>query len=146
MRSRVKVDTGRGRVLYFIILNAFANQLDQQMRKTVDAEYATDENKTIPNGSGLNIIRQILKSSLPDSEKEYERVARECSSVTLAGTETTGSYLSFTTFLLLEHKAQLRRLRTELENCENRLGRKPSYQDLKELPYLVSNKLNFIYA
>ena len=107
------------------------------MRHAVDAEYATDSSKNKEDNAKVNLIRQILNSSLPAPEKAYERVANECSSVTLAGTETTGGLLTVTTFLLLAHPTKLTRLRKELGDAEQRLSRQPTYQELRELPYLV---------
>jgi len=115
-----------------------ANQREQQVRQAVDSEYATDRNKNEKDDTKDNIVWTIINSSLPAPEKEYERVARECSSVTLAGTETAGSSLAVTTFLLLSHPSKLNRLRKELEHAELLLGRKPTYKELRELPYLVS--------
>jgi cytochrome P450 len=107
------------------------------MRKAVDAEYGTESGKNQGNEPEINLVWQILSSSLPAPEKVYERVARECSSVTLAGTETTGGALSFIAFLLLDHPTKLARLKKEIGDAEQQLGRQLTYQELKELPYLV---------
>ncbi|KAK3319790.1 cytochrome P450 CYP682H1 [Cercophora scortea] len=84
-----------------------------------------------------NIIQQILTSNLPPEEKAPWRVARECNSVTLAGTETTGSSLTVITFFLLSQPQKAARLREEIRRQQETLGRPPRYQELKELPYLT---------
>ncbi|KAK0713145.1 cytochrome P450 [Lasiosphaeria miniovina] len=87
-----------------------------------------------------NVIRQILHSSLPAVEKMPWRIERESSSVTLAGTETTGSILAFVAFwLLCDGRARAARLAAELDAAAVRTGgeRLPTLAELKELPYLT---------
>ena len=84
------------------------------------------------------MILHILDSPLPPSEKQYERVARECSSVTSAGTETVGSTITAIVVLLLKNPAKLAALSSELSEAQDRLGGRLDYHKLKDLPYLVS--------
>ncbi|KAK3942087.1 cytochrome P450 [Diplogelasinospora grovesii] len=127
----------------------------KQLAVVVNTELAAAKSKSSPRGGGrrsggegqgeeeeaqVNIIRQILNSSLPPEEKTPYRVAAECSSVTLAGTETTGSILAFTTFQLLscDHPPKLPALQEELAQAQQKNGGKRlTYQELKELPYLT---------
>lgn len=85
----------------------------------------------------VSIIRQILGSELPQDEKTPRRIALECSSVTLAGTETSGSLLCAITYYLLNNPDKLSRLQDELEETETRIGRPHKYRELRDLPYLV---------
>ncbi|KAK0725291.1 cytochrome P450 CYP682H1 [Lasiosphaeris hirsuta] len=84
-----------------------------------------------------NVIRQILNSDLPAEDKSPWRVKEEASSVTLAGTETTGSILAVIVFCLLSEPEKAARLREEIGQAYSRYGRSPVYQELKELSYLT---------
>jgi cytochrome P450 len=106
----------------------------EKLSRVVAAELASGSK---PSEKG-NMVRQILNSSLPDEDKSFWRLSRECASVTLAGTETTGSFLSITTFYLLSQPEILERLRKEIGEAEVRAGGKTlTLQELRELPYLV---------
>lgn len=83
------------------------------------------------------MVRGILNSSLPEHEKSFTRLSEECSSVTLAGTETTGAFLSATAFYLLSQPETLGKLQKELGDAEETAGRALNFQELKDLPYLV---------
>jgi len=84
-----------------------------------------------------DLVRQILNSSLPPEEKTVWRVTRESSGVTLAGTETTGSVLTVMVYHLLAQPEKAEKLREELKEAYQKYERPPTYQELKELPYLV---------
>ncbi|KAH8883759.1 cytochrome P450 CYP682H1 [Thozetella sp. PMI_491] len=106
------------------------------------AEFVDRELKTNADGQGgeeveANIIKQILRSNLPQDEKSPARIARECSSVTLAGTETSGNQLTSVTYYLLNNPRKLSQLREELTTAEKRLGRRLNYRELRDLPYLT---------
>lgn len=83
------------------------------------------------------MVRKILNSSLPDSEKSFARLLKECYSVTLAGTETTGAILSATAFYLLSQEETLGKLQEEIGDAEASAGRALNLQELRDLPYLV---------
>lgn len=82
-------------------------------------------------------MRQILNSSLPPEEKTVWRVTRESSGVTLAGTVTTGSALTVMVYHLLAQPEKAEKLREELKEAYRKYGKPPTYQELKDLPYLV---------
>ncbi|KAK0625381.1 cytochrome P450 [Bombardia bombarda] len=102
-----------------------------------ELELAAGSDGKVVEEAETNIIQQILNSSLPAEEKSPYRVMRECSSVTLAGTETTGSVLTVMAFHLLSNREKGALLREEIEQAHRKYGRSPSYQELKELPYLI---------
>lgn len=106
------------------------------MAAAIDSEFAnvTSQSDKQP---GRTLIQELLHSTLPESEKTQERIARECTFVTLAGIETTGGFLAATAALLLSHPRKLATLQEELRLTEESLGRKPSYRELKGLAYLV---------
>ena len=84
-----------------------------------------------------DLARQILNSNLPPEEKTIYRVTQEASAITLAGTETTGNIITVLAYHLLTQPKKLARLREELKGAYEVHGRPPTYQELKELPYLV---------
>lgn len=83
------------------------------------------------------MVREILNSSLPQSEKSFARLLKECQSVMLAGTETTGAFLSVTAFYLLSQEETLAKLQEEIGDAEASTGRALNLQELRDLPYLV---------
>lgn len=83
------------------------------------------------------VPHEILHSSLPLSDKGYDRVTQEATMIVGAGTEATGAALSITTFYLLADPAKTRRLKQELMSLQpsgpyNLL----SYQQLSACLYL----------
>jgi cytochrome P450 len=82
-------------------------------------------------------VQHILNSNLPADEKAMRRVVDEVWLIINAGIETEGVFMTFATFELLSHPERLARLREELGECERKLGRLPSFQELRELPYLT---------
>lgn len=115
----------------------FFKQLDVAVKRGLESA-GRDKFVAEEGEAQTDLVRQILCSSLPPEEKTPWRVTRECSSVTLAGTETTGSVLAFTVFHLLSRPEMAGRLREEVAALHEKCGRLPTYQELKELPYLVS--------
>ncbi|KAK1726273.1 cytochrome P450 [Colletotrichum acutatum] len=99
----------------------------------------TIREKTGGDGDGDNFkstVQHILESNLPAHEKELTRVVNEVWLCINAGIDTEGQAIAFATFMLLSHPNELAQLRKELAECEKRLGRCPTYQELKELNYL----------
>ncbi|KAG6360407.1 hypothetical protein INS49_011467 [Diaporthe citri] len=84
-----------------------------------------------------NAVQHVLNSNLPPDEKTMRRVIDEVWLIINAGIETEGVFMTFATFMLLKYPEKLARLRGELAECEKRLGRLPSFQELRELPYLT---------
>lgn len=80
----------------------------------------------------------ILASNLPAHEKVMTRVVDEVWLNINAGIETEGVMMTFAVFMLLSHPSKLQCLRTELGDLELRLGRLPSFQELRDLPYLTA--------
>ncbi|KAK0649566.1 cytochrome P450 [Cercophora newfieldiana] len=87
--------------------------------------------------AAADLGHQILNSNLPAEEKTLNLIKRESSAVALAGTESTGSTITVTAYCLLSQPEKAARLRTELKQAYENCGRPPTYQELKELPYLV---------
>ncbi|KAK1460683.1 cytochrome P450 [Colletotrichum cuscutae] len=106
----------------------FRNMIDQAV---TDQYRAATTNKT-----NVREKFHILASNLPAHEKELTRVVNEVWLCINAGIDTEGQAIAFATFMLLSHPNELARLPKELAECEKRLCRLPTYQELKELNYL----------
>jgi cytochrome P450 len=89
------------------------------------------------------MVQSILKSKLPPSEKEFDRIHNEVDAVTSAGIETVGQTLRLTCFHIYDNPQILQRLRDELTDVAEYLGPnaasaegKPILSQLERLPYL----------
>lgn len=76
---------------------------------------------------------------LPARDKSEFRLALEVRTFVGAGTETTGNTLSVTTFHLLANPDKARRLKEEVQAAQRKNSTPLKYQDLLQLPYLVSD-------
>lgn len=87
-----------------------------------------------------NIFRTILANpTLPDAEKDYDRISHEGVVAIAAGGETTGRALATATFFILEaRETVLPRLMQELETVMPEPDMRPSIRNLERLPLLVS--------
>ncbi|KAK1636863.1 cytochrome P450 [Colletotrichum phormii] len=120
----------------------FRNLIDQavtEQHRAATTNITSTSGKT--GGSGADdgfksTVQHILKSNLPADEKELKRVVNEVWLCINAGIDTEGQAIAFATFMLLSHPEELAQLREELAECEKKLGRLPTYQELKELNYL----------
>ncbi|KAI0146123.1 trichodiene oxygenase [Xylariaceae sp. FL1272] len=78
-----------------------------------------------------NIVHQIMASSLPQSEKEFNRILDDVIIITGAGFETTASALRVALFHVFDNKEILHHLRAELATVATR-----ELKALEQLPYL----------
>ena len=86
-----------------------------------------------------NIIHQMLDSStLPAADKRNWRLALEMRTLVGAGTETTGNTLTVITYHLLANLEKAKRLATEVAEAQEKSSTPLRYQELQQLPYLVS--------
>ncbi|KAI1282958.1 putative benzoate 4-monooxygenase cytochrome P450 [Xylaria sp. FL0933] len=85
-----------------------------------------------------SIFHHILKSNLPESEKDSGRLQREAFALLAAGTITTASTLSIITFYVLANPHIESRLRDELKGYWSGLGnnQSPRWAELEKIPYL----------
>ena len=91
-----------------------------------------------------NVIHQMLDSpDLPALDKSEFRLALEIRTFVGAGTETTGNTLSVTTYHLLANPQKAQRLKEEVQDAQRKSPTPLKYQDLLQLPYLVSSVPNF---
>jgi len=88
--------------------------------------------------SPRTIVHEILDSKLPPSEKEFDRVFDDLSTVTGAGFETTASVLRLILFHLFSTADILQRLRTELATASVTSPQPLDLKTLEQLPYLTA--------
>lgn len=86
-----------------------------------------------------NIIYRMLECpDLPRKEKEAWRLALEARTFVGAGSETTGNNLSVTSYHLLANPEKAKKLKREIWAAQAKAKAPLSYQELQQLPYLVS--------
>jgi len=102
----------------------------------IDRELASNDKAT--TGTQGNMIRNIIDSDLPESDKTDRRLMKESLSVILAGVETIANVLMALTYHVLAQPAIFDRLQREIGDAEGNVGRRLTLQELKDLPYLVS--------
>lgn len=93
-----------------------------------------DDNK---KSSLAPLFLSICESSLPESEKEVERLAQEGFLMISAGGDTTSRVLSIAIFHIVSNPRVLERLRNEIMMVMPDAARSPSVKALEELIYLV---------
>ncbi|KAF8850900.1 hypothetical protein BDZ45DRAFT_167600 [Acephala macrosclerotiorum] len=102
----------------------------------------TAYNKPGSKDDNPNVIHRMLESpDLPANDKAAWHLALEARTLVGAGTETTGSTLSVTTYHLLANPEKAENLKKELEATHKQAKRSLRYQKLQQLPYLISQKL-----
>jgi hypothetical protein len=91
----------------------------------------------------LSIFQALLDSKLPESEKSTERLFSESPA---AGTDTTGMILTRIFFHLLSNPVALKRLKKELEIAIPDPNILPTFAQVENLPYFVSQFLITIHV
>ena len=92
-----------------------------------------------------NIIHQMLDSTtLPAADKSNWRLALEMRTLVGAGTETTGATLTAITYHILTRPEKVNRLVAEVTEAQKKSQTPLKYQELQQLPYLVSIQYKFI--
>lgn len=84
------------------------------------------------------IFHSIVSSTLPPQEKSPSRLWQDAVAVVVAGTLTTSTVLSVTTFHLLKQPATLRKLKEELASVVADSKNLPPSATLEKLPYLTA--------
>jgi cytochrome P450 len=90
--------------------------------------------KELPEGK--TIFHEILRSDIPESEKDIDRIRDEAMVFIIAGSETTASTMVAITYHLLANRAMLSRLKTELESAITDPNEYPDPVKLDNLPFL----------
>ncbi|CAJ2502883.1 Uu.00g102770.m01.CDS01 [Anthostomella pinea] len=92
--------------------------------------------KDLPEGR--TIFHEIMRSDIPESEKETKRLGDEAMIIMIAGSETTASTLAAIMYHLLADKQMLARLKDELESVMPDPNELPVASRLDNLPFLNS--------
>jgi cytochrome P450 len=79
------------------------------------------------------LVREIVQSKLPPSEKSFERIFEEMSTTTGAGFETTAAVIRIAAFHIYSDLKILQKLRAELSAAPNH-----DWKTLEQLPYLTA--------
>jgi cytochrome P450 len=103
----------------------------QEDIKALIAEVASP---TRDDKSLRTIVHEIMDSKLPTSEKMFDRVYEDVSTITGAGFETTASALRLMIYHLFTSPEMLQRLRDELASATNPCD----LPALEQLPYLTA--------
>lgn len=95
-----------------------------------------------------SVFHDILRSDLPQSEKDSSRLKREAFALLAAGTITTASTLALITYFILADSEVEESLREELKNVTAGFPEEvPRWADLEKLPYLqgcIKEGLRFV--
>ncbi|KAL8686686.1 MAG: hypothetical protein Q9218_006933 [Villophora microphyllina] len=85
-----------------------------------------------------SIFHHILRSDLPEPEKDPARLKREAFALLAAGTITTAATLALTTYFILENPKTETRLRNDLKEVTACYPKQiPRWADLERIPYLT---------
>ncbi|KAI8633691.1 cytochrome P450 [Xylariaceae sp. FL1651] len=90
--------------------------------------------KDLPEGK--TIFHEIIRSDIPESEKETKRLGDEAMVLVIAGSETTASTLAVIMYHLLADRQLLARLKAELETVMPDANELPVASKLDGLPVL----------
>ena len=86
-----------------------------------------------------NLFHAILSSSLPQNEKQPQRMAHEGFEILLAGSDTTARTMGIATYHLIANPHIVQKLREELKTVMPNTQDTIEIQTLLALPGLVSN-------
>lgn len=90
------------------------------------------------SGARHTIVHEIVASKLPPSDKTFQRLFEEVTSVSGAGFETVGAVLRLICFHVFSNAEILRRLRTEVDDAQTKNSGVMTVKVLEQLPYLTS--------
>ncbi|KAH8897428.1 trichodiene oxygenase [Thozetella sp. PMI_491] len=84
------------------------------------------------------IVHEILDSNLAPSEKSFQRIFEDVSTVTAAGFETVASILRLIVFHVFDNPRMLQQLRVELTSAAANSDDGIDLKTLEQLPYLTA--------
>lgn len=106
----------------------------QKIAKLQEQEImGTDERASHPI-----IFEELMRSNLPEAEKEPARIGQECRSIIAAGVDTVSWTLSVGIFYLLSQPTILNRLLVETSAVDVSDDVSAYMSTLEQLPYLIS--------
>lgn len=124
---------------FFSDMGTRTDQLVNEYKTNVNGKTENTEN----TDAKPNIIHQMLDSpTLSAGDKKNWRLALEMRTLVGAGTETMGNTLSVITYHLLTNPEKAKRMVQEVNEAQKKSPTPLRYQDLQQLPYLVSSLYN----
>ncbi|XP_073001597.1 carotene epsilon-monooxygenase, chloroplastic [Typha latifolia] len=114
------------------LIRKTVEELIMKCKEIVDAEDEQIDGEEYVNETDPSVLRFLLASR---EEVTSIQLRDDLLSMLVAGHETTGSVLTWTAYLLSKNPATLMRAQEEVDNVLQ--GRLPSYEDVKELKYLM---------
>ena len=121
-----------------LVLPSVADFLEFQetMKTSITQSLATksltaQENKSV-------IIQALGDERIPSKERTLPRLLDEGIVIIFAGTETSSRALAVAMFYMLNNRALVTKLRSELNSLQNTPDSKLTLQELESLPFLVS--------
>ncbi|KAG9241457.1 trichodiene oxygenase [Calycina marina] len=117
--------------------NALLQYIIQNERTTKDLIAA---HASSPAAENRNVVHQILGSTLPPSDKTFERIFAEVMTISSAGFETSASVLRLVMFHVYSNSNILQRLRTELASAASGIVDIDTLElkELEHLPYMTA--------
>lgn len=114
------------------ILRKTVEELITKCKEIVEAEDERIGGEEYVNEADPSILRFLLASR---EEVSSVQLRDDLLSMLVAGHETTGSVLTWTLYLLSKDSSTLKKAQQEVDKVLQ--GRLPSYEDIKELKYLM---------
>lgn len=103
----------------------------------IKAEIAMSDESEEPDKT--SVFHYILRSDLPESEKDPQRLKREAFALLAAGTITTSATLTIITYFVLADPKIEKRLREDLAEITKCYPNDvPGWADLEKIPYLAA--------
>ncbi|XP_077226128.1 cytochrome P450 superfamily protein isoform X1 [Tasmannia lanceolata] len=114
------------------IIRRTVEELITKCKEMVEAQGEQADGEEYLNETDPSILRFLLASR---EEVSSVQLRDDLLSMLVAGHETTGSVLTWTLYLLSKDSACLKKAQEEVDKVLK--GRAPSYEDIKELKYLM---------
>jgi cytochrome P450 len=141
-----------GHVAYFFpIIQTIMNTLPPNVIKMIhpyalalkdqknDIRRRVDEFLSGQGSKSGSVIEKLSGSDVPDHFRLADRLTDEGFSLVIGGTETTARSLSLGMFHLINEPHLRKKLREELRSVMPTPDSKPTWNELEQLPYLVSS-------
>nr|GMD44504.1 carotene epsilon-monooxygenase, chloroplastic [Ipomoea batatas] len=114
------------------LIRQTVEELVAKCKEMVDAEGESITNEEYVNDTDPSVLRFLLASR---EEVSSEQLRDDLLSMLVAGHETTGSVLTWTSYLLSKDPSALRKAQEEVDKLLG--GRNPTYEDIKNLKFLT---------
>nr|GMD39526.1 carotene epsilon-monooxygenase, chloroplastic [Ipomoea batatas] len=114
------------------LIRQTVEELVAKCKEMVDAEGESITNEEYVNDADPSVLRFLLASR---EEVSSEQLRDDLLSMLVAGHETTGSVLTWTSYLLSKDPSSLRKAQEEVDKVLG--GRNPTYEDIKNLKFLT---------